>query len=155
MGCSRKSFNNILFNNFSPCHYCKLEASTVHCAFRTLRALQGIAAQSSASSGWLPPDVKTKHSHPCILAHPDKWGASEVTFFKHLQLQSLSFLRQPSLSLMFADQQSLTSHVSQMSESHWLEICIEVAGPVTIEKSEHVLCHLMPIAVPCQSYAWN
>ena len=81
-------------------------------------------------------------------------GASDVTFFKHLQLQSLSFLRQPSLSLMFADQQSLTSHVSQMSESHWLEICIEVAGPVTIEKSEHVLCHLMPIAVPCQSYAW-
>ena len=91
MGCSRKSFNNILFNNFSPCHYCKLEASTAHCTFRTFRALQEVAAQSSASSRWLPTDVKTKHSHPCIPALPDKWGASDVTFLKHLQLQSMSF----------------------------------------------------------------
>lgn len=153
MGCSGKSFNNILFNNFLRA----IIASLRHAQFivGTLRALQGIAAQSSASSGWLPTDVKTKHSHPCIPAPPDKWGASDVTFLKHLQLQSMSFLRQPSLSLMFADQRSLISHVSQMSESHWLEICIEVAGPVTIEKSEHVLCLLMPIAVPCQSYAWN
>ena len=150
MGCSGKSFNNILFNNFSPCHYCKLEARTAHCTFR---ALQEVAAQSSASSRWLPTDVKTKHSHPCIPAPPDKWRTSEITFFKHSQLQSMSFLRQPVFNV--SDQQSLTSHVSQMSESHWLEICIEVAGPVTIEKSEHVLCPLMPIAVPCQSYAWN
>ena len=151
MGCSGKSFNNILFNNFSPCHYCKLEARTVHCTFRTLRTLQGIAAQSSASSGWLPTDVKTKHSHPCILAHPDKWGASEVTFLSIYNYNLCYFW--DNRSLMFADQQSLTSQISQMS--HWLGICIEVAGPVTIEKSEHVLCPLMPIAVPCQSYAWN
>ena len=151
MGCSGKSFNNILFNNFSPCHYCKLEARTVHCA---LREVQGNAAQSSASSGWLPANVKTKHSHPCIPAPPDKWGASDVTFLKHLQLHNLCHFWD-NRSLMFADQQPLTSHDSQMSESHWLEICIEVAGPVTIEKSEHVLCDLIPIAVPCQSYAWN
>ena len=112
MGCSGKSFNNILFNNFSPCHYFKLEARTVHCTFHTLRALQGIAAQSSASSGWLPTDVKTKHSHPCIFAPPDKLGASEVTFFKHLQLQSMSFLRQPVFNVC----RSTTFYISCQSD---------------------------------------
>ena len=150
MGCSRKSFNNILFNNFLRA----IIASLRHARFivhfvhykEWLRSLLHRQA-------WLPTDVKTKHSHPCIPAPPDKWRTSEMTFFKHSQLQSMSFLRQPVFNV--SDQQSLTSHVSQMSESHWLEICIEVAGPVTIEKSEHVLCHQMPIAVPCQSYAWN